>query len=242
MGGNGCNMKKNWLLVTAGIFYIIASISLLYLSMYCGYALLIGENLFYDYTLSAPDHTLYLLAYIMLIVVAVVKFIMFVMFLVLGIIVIVKAKTFDVKPAKVVTVTMILGYVCAVLDLNLQISNSSTFLLLLTSSIMLSVAISRRGKGNSIEATQSVIDDINSNNETKKDVDTETEIDNLSKQIKSLQALKECGVLSDEDYMNMLKKLVDKTNDEEIDKNEKKEKRIFRVRQVEDNSKDRKEK
>lgn len=205
-------MKRYGQVLASGILMIIGSFLCLVASGFCGlylyeYIAFMSEEVVL-YNLSTIEELVYLIdifAFGLSIIIYIAEFVLFMIFGIKLIIKYAKKKPLDEYKRLVVT-SQVFGYVGA----GLCIGGSITILLLvfgvlLTSAILLSVALSKNKKANILEESQKSV--LVKNNE-QSNVELNSLADEFSRKIKNIQALKDENIITQDEYINLIHKVL----------------------------------
>lgn len=224
-------MKKNKLVLTSGILMVVGAVACLLISGLTTWFLVefVSEYWMYlsDATTSTDNfiYTFYMLSYILDIVIYLAGCVVFMIF---GIKLIIKSsKKIPLDEYKgFVIAGQVLAYIGAGFTMSSTYEISLiVFGLLLASGILLSVALSKNkkeketkinqlyGMDNTPQETQQVQSNsytsANTNTHSSNNIESETgDADRLNNKIKSLQELKEQGVLSNDEYVKLIHKVL----------------------------------
>ena len=209
-------MKRNKLVLTSGILYVIASVILPLFSIAQLIMYVLGYGYMIDYGYAEPTHEVYMLVVITLLVTCLMCLAEAIVLLIFGIKAIKKSKTFHDGQNNSLVAGMVLGYIFSFFDFG-GFEDFFGFTLILTGAILLSVAFgklnSQAKKSENMNFVNS--DEIKIDNNAKgenKDVSLDT-IEKLKNQVQSLQSLRQQNLISEEEYLKMLKKLIDSSVD-----------------------------
>jgi len=226
-------MKRNKLIFSAGILYVIASaIFFLVASDYLN-AFLSGNA--YSNDLIAYDHAMYIQVLVVLASMTVYKFAEAILFLVFGIKLIKKSKKFPDSGTGVATAGMILGYIFALVENSSRLS-FVIFALLLAGAILITIACSKKdsfgyGKWEDLSFAEK-------KNYESIGVKNDEDMAKLIEKTKSLQHLKDSGIISNEEYLKLLKEIVITKNNQTSDlKVQTSKNKIFRASKKKENDK-----
>lgn len=204
-------MKRNKLVLASGILYVIASgilpiISILAIILYSH-----GYDYLSEFGYNEATHEAYILVLLLMGFSVLLSLAKSIVLLIFGIKAIKKSKSFEDGKNNSLIAGMVLGYIFSLFNFGGDESFVG-FVLILTGAILLSVAFSRLNNENQKIFIDTTSDDkftpkVKDNQISKKS------IDNLKNQVLSLQSLKEQNLISEEEYLGMLKKLIDSSVD-----------------------------
>lgn len=216
-------MKKNKLILTSGILMLIGSLvcmivvalSIFYCVEYV--QLLIEAGVFGALVTNPQIDDLFHIMGLSLIALSIIIYLASaVTFIILGIKLIIKtSKKIPLNNYKGLAITtQVLAYVCAGFSMGSDMEvQSLVFAIMLTSAILLSVALFRNKKENELLQSELNADNVENTEVASQQYNVAKqegveESDKLMRQIKSLQELKDSGVLSNDDYVKLIHKVL----------------------------------
>lgn len=219
-------MKKNKLVISASIVMLVASVLSLFLAVYTGLIFSETLELFFGEVVEGEsltgDSILLLTIWVSYIIAILIYLAEAVLYIVFGIKLLVKAsKGVAIEQYKSIAVAMqIVCYVVAGLSIGGDlISGGLSFALSLTAGILLSVALSQNKKEHEKMLTSSFgsfkdnlgqvkMEDIPNGDNVKKPFNEKLYADELSGKLESIKALKQEGVIDEEEYLKMVHKIL----------------------------------
>lgn len=247
-------MKKNKLVLASGIIMLVGAVLSLFLAIYTGITLSTVLDAFFNTPIEEGvefnnDSFLLLtiwLSYIISIIIYLAESVLYIIF---GIKLIVKSsKRVPLEKYKSVAIAMqIVCYVIAGLSIGGDyISGGLNFALALTSGILLSVALAQNKKDYEKSLTSSYgsfkddagrvnLEDIPNVENAKKPFNEKMFADDLNGKLESIKALKESGVIDENEYIKMVHKILGlEENRENVSSNMTRKSRVKKDKENED--------